>query len=147
VDGIVIPALILPLLAAAIRYARNIGWSRTESFDVLGFRGLPTLIYAFYIVALVFLSREGAFEKSVFPWLFATTSPVFAALMLAPVRYPKLATNPWFLAIVVAGLNLMPFYQTKLLAWTTLVLGSIYVLFSPLAMRFREERCPSDQTA
>jgi len=145
--GIVIPALVVPLLTAAIRYARNIGWSRTESFDRLGFRGLPTLIYAFYIVALVFLDREGAIDKTIFPLLLAVTAPIFAALMLAPVRYPKLAMNPWFLITVVAGLNLMPFFQTVLLAWTTLVLGSAYVLFSPLMIRSREERCPSDQTA
>jgi CDP-diacylglycerol--serine O-phosphatidyltransferase len=145
--GLVIPALLLPLLSAAIRYARNIGWGRTESFDRLGFRGLPTLIYAFYIVALVFLDREVAIARSVFPQLFTLTAPVFAALMLAPARYPKLARHAWFLVPVVAGLNVMPFYLTEPLAWATLGLGSAYVIAAPLLPRAREERCPSDQRA
>jgi CDP-diacylglycerol---serine O-phosphatidyltransferase len=140
--GLVLASLTLPFLAGAIRYARNIGLSRTESFERLGFPGLGTLIYAFYVVALVFLWREGGLRSDVAPWLLGLTSPVFAALMISTVRYPRL-NSPWLMVAIVIGLNIMPFFWTAQLAWLTLVLGSAYVLFSPLALRGKEQRCPS----
>jgi phosphatidylserine synthase len=139
--GWMLASLSLPFLTGAARYARNIIWSRTESFDAAGFPGLPTLIWAFYVVALYFLKSEGEATEPAILVLLGITAPVFSGLMLAPVRYPKLAIHPWFLGPVIVGLNIMPFLWTAQLAWATLLLGSAYVLLAPVYMRWRESRC------
>lgn len=135
--------LALPLLTGAIRYARNLGWSEHESFEDRGFPGMPTIIYAFYLVALVFLRREGGLAEGITPGLLGLTVPFFSLMMLAPVRYPKLSRQSWFLLSAAAGLNLMPFVFTEFLAWTTVVLGSCYVVIPILHAMRGEQRCPS----
>lgn len=145
-SGLVLAALLAPFLTGAIRYARNIGLSRTQSFDRSGFPGLPTLVFAFYIVALVFLRRERELAAGIMPPLLGITVPLFAVLMVSPLRYPKLAMNPWFLLIVTVGLNIMPFAFTAPLAWATIALGSLYILAAPLTFRGRQQEeapCPS----
>ena len=133
----------LPLLTGAIRYARNLGWSERESFEERGFPGMPTIIYAFYLVALVFLRREGGLAEGITPFLLGLTVPFFALMMLAPVRYPKLGGKPWFLISAAAGLNVMPFAFTEFLVWVTIVLGSCYVVI-PIVSGIRgDKRCPS----
>lgn len=130
----------LPFLAGAIRYAQITGKRRTESFDQLGTPGLGTNIYSFYIIAMVFLRKEGAIHAALLEWILVVTVPVFSIMMVAPVRYPKYAKYWFILCPVVAGLNLMPFVLTKELAFLSIFLICLHVLCSPLVVNQRRER-------
>lgn len=142
----VFATLAVPFVAGAVRYARNIGWSRRESFDQHGFAGLPTLIYAFYIVALVLLWRDDG-PPPYAQMLLCATAPPLSVLMVSRVRYPKLSGTPWLLCSIVVGLNAVPFVRTTELATAMLVLGGLYVVFSPMALLWKEARCPLPPTS
>jgi CDP-diacylglycerol---serine O-phosphatidyltransferase len=136
-----IAALAVPFVAGASRYARNIGWSRRESFDEHGFPGLPTLIYAFYIVALVLLWRRAG-PPPYASTLLCTSVPLLSVLMVSRVRYPKLSSRPWLLGSILLGINAAPFVGDTQLPAAMLALGGLYVVFSPLALLRKEARCP-----
>lgn len=122
----------LPFVAGAIRYARLFNLSLSGSLQTTGTPGLATNVYTFYVVALVFLKRDGALDASTLTHIMLYTVPLFSALMIVPVRYAKLAKYDFVLIPVVIGLNIMPFAFSVPLAILTLALIAIYVVFSPL---------------
>jgi len=124
-------ALGTPLLAGAVRYARNGLLLRTEDFEQLGFPGLGTVFYAFVVVAWVFLDlgRNRADTALIL------SVPVLCVLMVTPVRYPKLVASKLVFFPVLLGLLLMPFVLTRYLATLTLVLVGAYVVFGPVVFR------------
>jgi len=124
-------ALALPLLAGAVRYARNGLLLRTEDFGQVGFPGLGTVFYACLIVAWVFFGFGGK-QSTV---ALCLVVPVLSVLMITPVRYPKLVASKAFLFPVLLGLLLMPFVLTKYFAALTLVLVTAYVVFGPFVIR------------
>lgn len=129
--------LSLPFLTGAIRYAILSNLSLSESFQKLGTPGLATNVYTFFIVTLVFLKRDGVLQASALAQVLLYAVPAFSLLMIAPIRYPKLAKHNFVLIPVVGGLNLMPFVFSVPLAILSLVLISIYILFSPLTVSQR----------
>jgi len=124
-------ALGLPLLAGAVRYARNGLLLRTEDFEQIGFPGLGTVFYACLIVAWVFLGLQGS-EMSL---VLSVVVMAFGLLMVTPIRYPKLVTSKLVFFPVLLGLLLMPFVLTKYLAALTLFLIGAHVVFGPLVLR------------
>jgi phosphatidylserine synthase len=143
-SAVLFAALAVPFVAGAARYARNIAWSRRESFDQHGFPGLPTLIYAFYVVGLVLLWHDA--PPSYAPALLCATAPVLSLLMVSRVRYPKLSGKPWLLGSIVVSLNAVPFVRVTELSAVMLALGGLYVVFSPLTLMWKEARCPLPPT-
>jgi len=124
-------ALGLPLLAGAVRYARNGLLLRTENFEQVGFPGLGTVFYACLIVSWVFFGLGGD-RASV---ALCLVVPVLSVLMITPVRYPKLVASKAIFFPVLLGLLLMPFILTKYLAAISLVLVTAYVVFGPFVIR------------
>ncbi len=51
-----------------MRYARKAGHSDTEYPGIPASPGLATIVYGFYVVALVFLRREGVLGTSDLTW-------------------------------------------------------------------------------
>jgi CDP-diacylglycerol--serine O-phosphatidyltransferase len=132
--------LALPFLTGALRYARLAELSRHESCERDSSPGLGTVMYAFYVIALVFLEREGAVDLFWLVRIAAITVPFFSILMLVPVQYPKLAKRNTFLIPAVLGLNLMPFLFTVFWATMTISVILAYVSFSPMMIRQRPNR-------
>ena len=124
-------ALGLPLLAGAVRYARNSLLLRTEDFGRVGFPGLGTVFYAFLIVAWAFLELRDSRAHIV----LLVGVPVLSVLMITPVRYPKLIASRLFFFPVLFGLLLMPLVLTQYLAVLTLVLVAAYVVLGPVVIR------------
>ncbi len=124
-------ALGFPLLAGAVRYARNGPLVRSEDFEQVGFPGLGTVFYACLIVAWVFLDLSGDAAGII----LCLVVPALGVLMVTPVRYPKLVTSKFVFFPVLLGLLLMPFVLTKYLAVLTLALVAAYVVFGPLVIR------------
>ena len=124
--------LSLPSPCAAIRYARKAGQSDTEYPGIPASPGLATIVYGFYVVALVFLRREGALEAGSIAWLLLVGAPILSVLMVARTRYPKLGAYPWILIPTLTGLLIMPFFQTAILAGVMMGLVVGYVLLAPL---------------
>jgi CDP-diacylglycerol--serine O-phosphatidyltransferase len=132
--------LLLPLLTAAIRYARN-GLTVSRSADeVRVLPGLGTVFFAFLAVAAVFLEAETWVAAPIFRGTLVGMVALFSLLMIAPITYPKLSTVPGAPAIVIALLACMPFAGTKLLASVMLVLGLSYVIVAPLLVRSADQR-------
>ena len=124
--------LSLPSPCAAMRYARKAGLSDTEYPGIPASPGLATIVYGFYVVALVFLRREGVLETRTITWLLLTGAPVLSVLMVARTRYPKLGAYPWILIPILTGLLIMPFFQTAILARVMMGLVAGYVFLAPL---------------
>jgi phosphatidylserine synthase len=124
--------LSVPSPCAAMRYARKAGLSDTEFPGVPASPGLATLVYGFYVVALVFLRREGVLETRTITWLLLAGAPILSVLMMARTRYPKLGAYPWILVPTLTGLLIMPFFQTAILARVMMGLVIGYVLLAPL---------------
>ena len=122
----------LPFLTGAIRYARNFNLGLNDPLAGVSTPGLGTNLYAFFIVALVFLKREDAIQSTTLQQLLLYAVPALSVLMIAPIRYPKLSRHNFVLIPVLVGLNAMPFVLTLPLAIVTLSLVAIYVVFSPL---------------
>ncbi len=129
----------LPLLAGAIRYARNLGWSRLESFELTGTPGLPTLIYAFLIVTLVFARPEEWIGTSWIRLILLILVPILSWLMISPIRYSKLMKYHWIFYPVTVGFLIMPFVFTRLFATIALALGFVYTVVSPIVVCIRNE--------
>ncbi len=127
--------LCLPLLAGAIRYARNGLRLRNEDFAEVGFPGLGTVIYGFFIVTLTFIRPEEFIPPILLNRLILCVVVIVSCLMVSPVRYPKLMKFRWISAVVLPGFVLMPFFLTRTLAAITLALGCAYTFVSPFFMR------------
>lgn len=136
----------LPAPFAAMRYARKAGLSDTEYPGIPGSPGLATIVYGFYVVALVFLQREKALESGTLTWVLLSGVPVLSVLMMARTRYPKLGVYPWILFPILTGLVIMPFFRTAILARVMLGIVVGYVLLSPLLIEQHPKResdpCP-----
>ncbi len=122
----------LPLLTGALRYARMDGLRRIQSFDEIGYPGMSTVLYTCFVVALFFLARAGLLGDELLRQLTFGSVPLLSALMLAPLRYPKLVKSKSIMFPVLAGLGLMPFVLTTILAGLTVAVIVLYVAFSPL---------------
>ncbi len=132
--AIVFALLWSPLLAGAVRYSRNIQWSRVQSFEVAGIPGLGTVIYSFFIVTLVFSRPE---EVTGIEWvrgIVLTLVPILSCLMISPIRFSKLMKYHWIFFPTMAGFLIMPFVLTRLLSSITLALGFLYTVISPLLL-------------
>lgn len=119
--------LALPVLMAAIRYAQNA--------LVLGAGDLPglgTVFFAFVCVATVFLDAEGLLGMPTLLIALPAFIVIFSLLMIAPIRYPKMAKFSGMSPVVLVLLALMPFVATKMLAGAMFVLGLLYVALAPM---------------
>ncbi len=124
--------LSLPSPCAAMRYARKAGLSDTQYPGIPASPGLATVVYGFYVVALVFLRREGVLETRAIAWMLLAGVPFLSVLMVARTRYPKLGAYRWILIPTLTGLLIMPFFQTAILARVMMGLVAGYVFLAPL---------------
>jgi CDP-diacylglycerol--serine O-phosphatidyltransferase len=127
-------ALALPLITAAVRYARNgpvVADPRTPANDL---PGLGTLYFGFLVVVAVFLEVRTTVDLSLFAMLWPLVIVVFAALMVLPVRCPKLAEFRGLSPVVLTLTAIMPFVATQLLAAAMLVIGLAYPVVASLAL-------------
>lgn len=135
-------AISLPLLTAALRYARMDGLRRDGSCHGNGYPGVATVFYACFVSAWMLLGWQGFIPTSLFnPGLF-WGSMILSALMVAPLCYPKLVRFKGVMLPVVVGLGIMPFVWTTVLALSTIVLTVAYIVLSPLLFRQRLEKPP-----
>jgi CDP-diacylglycerol---serine O-phosphatidyltransferase len=135
--------LSLPAPFASMRYARKAGLSDTEYPGIPASRGLATIVYGFYVVALVFLRRERVLEPGLLTWLLLVGVPVLSVLMMVRMRYPKLGAYPWILVPILTGLMIMPFFQTPILSRVMMGIVVGYVFLSPLLIEQHPERLGS----
>ena len=119
--------LALPVLMAAIRYARNITLLGTGDLP-----GLGTVFFAFLCVAAVFLDAERVLGRPHLLVVLPGFIVIFSLLMITPIRYPKIAQFPGMAPVVLVLLALMPFVATRLLAGAMFVLGLLYAAVAPL---------------
>lgn len=129
----------LPLLTGAVRYARNAGLLKKESFGQLGFPGLGTVFYALFIVGVVLVDLEQLLGPARLRLVLCGTVPVFSFLMVLRVRYPKLTTSKAISGPVLLFLAVLPFAFTKWLAGCMLFVVLAYTTISPFLIN-REER-------
>lgn len=129
----------LPLLTAAIRYARNSLIIATETGTIRELPGLATVFFAFLPVAEVFIDPGRGAELDVVSAILTLLAVLFSLLMVTRVSYPKLAGR--VAAPTAVLLVLMPFVGTRVLAIAMAVLGLIYAGLAPLLVRhFYRER-------
>ena len=119
--------LALPVLMAAIRYARNVPLLGSGDLP-----GLGTVFFAFVCVAAVFLDAEATIGFSNLLVVLPGFIVIFSLLMVAPIRYPKITQFAGMSPVVLVLLALMPFVATKLLAGAMLTLGLLYAAVAPL---------------
>ena len=129
-----------PLLVGGIRYARNAIWLRNEDFAETGFPGLGTLIYAFFVVTLVFLDPGKTVGTMILNRAILITVLWLSCMMALPVRYPKLMKYKLISVPILLGFCLMTFAFTKLLAAIALALGFVYTVVSPFFISQRNPR-------
>lgn len=127
----VIVLLSVPLLTGAIRYARNSGLLRKESFGQVGFPGLLTSIYALFIVGVILGGFQTILGLQRLKVLLCITVPTMSLLMILRIRYPKLTVSRAVGALVVVFLLLLPFVLTKVMAAFLLCVVLAYALISP----------------
>jgi len=128
-------ALGFPLLTGAIRYSRNAGLIKTETFDDVGIPGLGTVFFAFFIVTLAFLDPGPVIGAELLKGILISTVVAVSCLMILPVRYPRLMKFRWIAAPILLGFALMPFVYTRTLAAVALALGFVYTAISPFFMK------------
>lgn len=122
----------IPLLTAAIRYARNSLIIATQKNEVRELPGLATVFFAFLPVAAVFLEPAIVIGEPLSTGILIFLVVGFSVLMITPVRYPKLASFRVMTAPVAISLIAMPFIGTRILALAMTVVGLLYVFLSPL---------------
>lgn len=130
----------LPLLAGAIRYSRNIGWGRTQTFAIVGIPGLATVIYSFFIVTLIFSRAE---EEIGIYWtrmMLLVLVPILSGLMVSTVRFSKLMKHHWIFFPVMVGFLIMPFALTQLFATIAFGFGFLYTVLSPVLIYARQSK-------
>jgi phosphatidylserine synthase len=124
----------LPLLTGALRYARNAGLLKQESFGQLGFPGLGTVFYALFIVGIVLVDFERLLGSARLKLVLCLAVPIFSFLMVLRVRYPKLTTSKVISGLVLLFLVVLPFAFTKGLAGCMLFVVLAYTTISPFLM-------------
>lgn len=117
--------LTLPFVTAAIRYARNglIAANPSSGGEV---PGLGTVFFAFLCVATVFLEAQSVVREPFFAAAFGVFVTVFALLMVAPFRCPKMTAFRGMSPAVLMLIAIMPFVATKALAAAMFVIGFCY---------------------
>lgn len=130
----------VPLLTGAVRYARNAQRAEHEAFERVGLPGLGTVVFAFFVITVVFLDTARVLQPVVHASLIAVTMWVLSLLMISPLRYPKV-TATWQTGVpILLGLAIMPFALTVPLAAGALLLGTCYTVASPLRALLRSRR-------
>lgn len=124
----------LPLLAAAIRYARN-GAILVLMHPAPDLPGVGTVFAAFVSVTAVFLDAHSRLSPSTLGILVPTSVAVLAVLMLAPFHYPKLMRFRGWSPAVLVLLAIMPFAGTTVLAAVAVLLGVLYIIVGPFLAR------------
>jgi CDP-diacylglycerol---serine O-phosphatidyltransferase len=128
----------LPLLAGAVRYARNLRWSKMQSFEIVGTPGLATVIYSFFMITLVFSRVEEAIGLRWTQSAILILVPILSGLMVSPIRFSKLMKYHWIFFPVMVGFLIMPFAFTRLFAAIAFVLGFVYTVVSPVLIYWRK---------
>ena len=128
-DGNVIHEILIgsPLVTGAIRYARISFLIVSQSQEVRELPGLATVFFAFLPVVAVFLDARALLNLPQLSAVLTFFVVIFSLLMIAPVRYPKLARFRGITAAVTVLLIVMPFLGTRVLAGIMLVVGLLYV--------------------
>jgi CDP-diacylglycerol--serine O-phosphatidyltransferase len=128
-DGSVFHELLIgsPLVMGAIRYARISLLIVNQSQEIRQLPGLATVFFAFLPVVAVFLDAPMVINLPLFSAVLTFFVVIFSLLMIAPVRYPKLARFRGITAAVTFLLIVMPFLGTRILASIMLVFGLLYV--------------------
>lgn len=124
----------LPLLTAAIRYARN-GETVVLMHPAPDLPGVGTVFSAFVSVVAVFLDAHSYMSSRTLGILVPTSVAVLAILMLAPVHYPKLTRFRGWSPTVLVLLAVMPFAGTTVLAAVAILLGVLYIIVGPFLAR------------
>jgi len=127
----------LPLLTGALRYARNGARVAATADDPGDLPGVGTIFYAFVPVVAVFLELPAVVGGDTFSVLLPAWVAALAVLMIAPIRYPKLARFAGASPVVLVLLACMPFVGSKPLAGIALVLGVLYIGVAPVFSRTR----------
>lgn len=121
----------LPLVTGGLRYSRNGVLVTMPSADVDDLPGVGTIFYAFVPILAVFLDYASVAQAETLGVVLPVWVAIFAILMIAPFRYPKLARVPGASPLVLVLLVCMPFVATRLLAATALALGLLYIVVAP----------------
>lgn len=127
----------LPLLTAAIRYARNAPAVATRSESEVP--GLGTVFFAFLVVTAVFLEAPQLIGRSQFSVVLPISIVVISILMVSPMRYPKIARFPGAWPVVLVVVAIMPFAATKFLAGALVGTGLLYPLVAPHLVAKRKD--------
>lgn len=122
----------LPLLTAALRYARNSLLIVARAGEARELPGLATVFFAFLPVAAVFLDAQALVGRPRLSAALTFLVAAFSLLMVTSVRYPKLTKFRGLTAPVLSLLVVMPFAGTRILAGVMLVAGLLYVALAPL---------------
>ncbi len=137
--------LSLPSPFAAARYARKAGLSDTEYPGIPASQGLATIVYGFFVVALVFFQREELLSPAALAWSAFVGVPLLSVLMVVRTRFPKLGVYPWIFIPILTGLVIMPFFQTAILVRVMMGLVVGYVVLAPLLIEQHPERFKAAQ--
>jgi CDP-diacylglycerol--serine O-phosphatidyltransferase len=125
----------LPLLTAAIRYARSSLIIAMRSDEVRELPGLATVFFAYLPVAVVFAEASTMLGNWWTSLLLAFLVAAFSLLMVTSIRYPKLTSFRLLTLPVVLLLIVMPFVGTRPLATLMFVAGLFYVALAPILFR------------
>lgn len=139
-------ALAVPLITAAIRYARNGVRLAVSAPEVPPLPGLGTVFFTFVPVTVVFLGVH----PPQYRWgaaVFLLMILAFSVLMNAPVRFPKLTRLKGASPAVLILLAVQPFWMTRTIAGATLVIGLAYVLVGVFLGAARSTRAPDGESA
>jgi phosphatidylserine synthase len=137
----------LPLLTAAIRYARNSLLIVAQVDEVRELPGLATVFFAFLPVVAVFLDARASIGEAQFSAALTGLVVAFSLLMITPVRYPKLTSFRWLSTPVLVSLVAMPFLGTRVLAGVMLIAGLLYVALAHLFTRKRPDAAAGGTSA
>ena len=129
----------LPLLTAAVRYARNSLLIVAQADEVRELPGLATVFFAFLPVTAVFLDALASIGEARFSAALTVLVVAFSLLMITPVRYPKLTSFRWLSTPVLVSLLAMPVLGTRFLAGIMLIAGLLYVALAHMFTRRRPD--------
>jgi CDP-diacylglycerol--serine O-phosphatidyltransferase len=106
-----VPAAVLLAAAAAMR----LSYFNVHGLDTASgtYTGLPTDLTIISFVALMLL--DGPLGPAAFRVALSAGGVVLAALMLSPLRVPKL-TGRWYVALIILALALAAAHATRLIA-------------------------------
>lgn len=122
----------LPLLAGAVRYARNLRWSKIQIFETAGIPGLGTVIYSFFVVTLLFSRMDEIIGLRWTRLAILILVPILSGLMVSRIRFSKLMKHPWIFFPAMVGFIIMPFAFTRLFASIAFAFGFVYTVVSPV---------------